>query len=184
MTTDISNKKTDWKSPAHLCFRVCVCVYVCLCSMCIVWGQGVEEDSFVLRINSILLMQAKGGGVSESGHKALFGLLPSSAFDPPTLEEAKTYLHCVLGQRGVSALVVQLQVLSPGFIDFPLILLYLGAAAAIKHVNPLNPPAPPSLQTLIISMPCSCLAYMQTCWVVFLLWTGFEENVHFWQRNY
>ena len=110
MTTDISNKKTDWKSPAHLCFRVCVCVYVCLCSMCIVWGQGVEEDSFVLRINSILLMQAKGGGgVSESGHKALFGLLPSSAFDPPTLEEAhrcKTYLHSVLGERRVSALVV------------------------------------------------------------------------------
>lgn len=170
MTTDISNKKTDWKSPAHLCFRVCVCVYVCLCSMCIVWGQGVEEDSFVLRINSILLMQAKGGGgVSESGHKALFGLLPSPAFDPPTLEEAKTHLHCVPGQRGVSALVVQLQVLSPGFIDFPLILLYLGAAAAIKHVNPLNPPAPPSLQTLIISMPCSYLAYMQTCWVVFVL---------------
>ena len=140
--------------------------------MCIVWGQGVEEDSFVLRINSILLMQAKGGGVSESGHKALFGLLPSPAFDPPTLEKAhrsKTYLHSVPGQRGVSALVVQLQVLSPGFIDFPLILLYLGAAAAIKHVNPLNPTAPPSLQTLIISMPCSYLAYMQTCWVVFVL---------------
>ena len=140
---------------------VCVCAYVC--------GQRVEEYSFVSRINSILLSQAEGGGVSESGHKALFGLLPSPAFDPPTLEEAKTYLHCVLGQRGVSALVVQLQVLSPGFIDFPLILLYLGAAAAIKHVNPLNPPAPPSLQTLIISMPCSCLVYMKTCWVVFVL---------------
>ena len=97
------------------------------------------------------------------------------------------FAFCSRGEKSFSpgcCPLLLLQVLSPGFIDFPLILLYLGAAAAIKHVNPLNPPAPPSLQTLIISMPCSCLAYMQTCWVVFLLWTGFEENVHFWQRNY
>ena len=49
-----------------------VLVFVCV-------GQGLEEYSFVSRINSILLRQAQGGGVSESGHEALFGLLPSFA---------------------------------------------------------------------------------------------------------
>lgn len=38
-------------------------------------------------------------------------------------------------------------------IDFPLILLYLGGAAAIRHVNPLNPPTYTvhTLKILIIS---------------------------------
>ena len=63
---------------------LCLCVFVLMCVCAYVCGQRVEEYSFVSRINSILLSQAEGGGVSESGHKALFGLLPSSTFDRPT----------------------------------------------------------------------------------------------------
>ena len=43
-------------------------------------AQGGEEYSFVSRINCILLRQAQRGGVSESGHVTLFGLLPSLRF--------------------------------------------------------------------------------------------------------